>query len=90
MLIRLHPADTVAVCRRAVRAGQRLALDGKQLTALEPIAQGHKIAIARHAPGELVVKYGHGIGLATREIPPGSHVHIHNIHTVRGRPGSAT
>jgi altronate hydrolase len=88
VLIRLHPADTVAVCRRAVAAGEQLKVDGGSVVALDATAPGHKIAIAHHRPGDPVVKYGHQIGLATEEIEPGRHVHVHNVRTVRGLPGS--
>ena len=87
-LIRLHPTDTVAVCRRPVTAGEHLCYDRGSVTALEPIAQGHKIALRRHLPGEPVVKYGHPIGAAICEIDTGRHVHVHNLRTIRGRPAS--
>ncbi len=35
--------------------------------------------------GEAVIKYGSPIGLATAEIPAGSHVHTHNVASTRGR-----
>lgn len=84
-LIRLEPRDTVAVCRTAVAAGTRLQLDGEVITALDPIPQGHKIALVAHGMGDEVVKYGHPIGVATRPIGAGEHVHVHNLATVRGR-----
>ena len=31
------------------------------------------------APGEIIVKYGMPIGVATEAIAPGEHVHVHNI-----------
>ena len=32
-----------------------------------------------------VVKYGHAIGVATKDIPTGAHVHTHNVASTRGR-----
>ena len=86
-LIRLDPRDTVAVCRTAIAAGTQLG-DG-DLTALDSVPQGHKIALAAHAVGDPVVKYGHPIGVATAAIAVGEHVHVHNLATVRGRRQSA-
>jgi altronate hydrolase len=89
-LIRLHPSDTVAVCRRAVATGERLCSEAGELAALEPVPQGHKIALYTHQPGELVIKYGHPIGEATVQIAAGSHVHVHNLRTIRVRLRSET
>jgi altronate hydrolase len=83
-LIRLHPADTVAVCRRAVEAGELLHSDAGALAALDQIPQGHKIALVAHRGGDPVVKYGRPIGTAIHDIEAGSHVHVHNLRTVRG------
>ncbi len=84
-LIRLDPCDTVAVCRTAIAAGTQLQLGDGNLTALDPVPQGHKIALAAHAAGDQVVKYGYPIGVATAPIAVGEHVHVHNLATVRGR-----
>ena len=35
--------------------------------------------------GESVIKYGNPIGVATAAIPPGAHVHTHNVSSARGR-----
>jgi hypothetical protein len=35
--------------------------------------------------GASVIKYGSAIGVATREIAPGTHVHTHNVSSARGR-----
>lgn len=75
----LHPEDNVMVCRRDVRAGERLVVDGDVLIARSDVALGHKIArrvIHRGAP---VVKYGMSIGSSTSEIQPGEWVHLHNM-----------
>jgi len=43
------------------------------------VAMGHKIALCAIAEGEAVVKYGATIGHATNPIPPGAHIHLHNL-----------
>jgi altronate hydrolase len=77
--LKVHAADTVAVALQPVEAGIDAPEDG--VVALEPIPQGHKIALKDHAPGEIVRKYGLPIGRATQAIRAGAHVHIHNLAT---------
>jgi len=31
-----------------------------------------------------VIKYGTSIGVATDDVRPGEHVHVHNLRSVRG------
>ena len=75
----LSPEDNVVVCRRDVRAGERLVMDGDVVIARSDVALGHKIA--RHAihRGAKVVKYGMSIGSSTSEIQAGEWVHLHNM-----------
>lgn len=49
------------------------------------IPYGHKIAVGDIHKGELIVKYGEEIGIATAEIVKGEYVHIHNLDSLRGR-----
>jgi altronate hydrolase len=52
---------------------------------LEDVPAGHKIALQSISAGETILKYGYSIGAATRDIPPGAHVHTHNLaSTLRG------
>jgi altronate dehydratase small subunit len=46
---------------------------------------GHKFATRDIGKGTLVVKYGEPMGVATRDIKAGSHVHVHNVESSRGR-----
>jgi altronate hydrolase len=76
-LIRLHASDNVLVAREALALGQSLPGLGVNLRA--QVAAGHKIAARAIARGEEVRKYNTVIGLATRDIQPGDHVHSHNL-----------
>ena len=76
-LIVLHPADNVAVLRAPLEAG--VPAPGASVMPIRPIARGHKMAIAAIARGGTVIKYGQVIGLATRDIPAGDHVHSDNL-----------
>jgi altronate hydrolase len=59
--------------------GQRIELAGREVTVLEPIPAGHKVALAAVAEGENVLRYGQRIGRARVPIEPGRHVHMHNL-----------
>src|SRR5262245_46890013 len=74
--LKLHPDDDVAVARRPLAPGTRVA-DG--LAALAEIPQGHKVALRAVANGAPVRKYGQVIGFAAGAIAPGEHVHVHNL-----------
>lgn len=49
------------------------------------VPYGHKIALQDIAAGELIIKYGEEIGVATRDIRQGDYVHVHNLDSMRGR-----
>ena len=49
------------------------------------VPYGHKIAVRPIAKGELIIKYGEEIGIATSDIAKGEYVHIHNLDSLRGR-----
>jgi len=51
----------------------------------QDIPLGHKFALKDIQRGEAVVKYGETIGLATKQIRQGRHVHIHNVESQKGR-----
>lgn len=80
-LLLLGPNDDVLVVRQRVRAGETYVVDGCMVVALEDLGLGHKVA--RHAipAGGKVMKYGAPIGVATVDIAPGAHVHVHNLRS---------
>jgi len=77
--------DNVATALEALEIGRRVEANGVLVTAVETIAAGHKIALQPIRTGEAVIKYGSAIGLASRDIAPGAHVHTHNVASSRGR-----
>ena len=85
--ILLNPADSVAVARRSLKAGEAVGPDGP--VAAEPIPRGHKIALRAIAEGEEVRKFGQVIGVASRAIAPGQHVHLQNLAMVESNPDHA-
>lgn len=73
----LHIAeqDNVMVALRTIAGGTTV--DG--VTVASEVPAGHKIATRPIPAGQTVLKYGYPIGVATRDIAPGEHVHSHNL-----------
>lgn len=86
--LRIHPQDNVVTVLHDVEAGSTIDLAEGALdvpvVVREAIPFGHKVAIRAIAQGEHVIKYGASIGVAVADIPPGAHVHLHNLRSVRG------
>jgi 2-dehydro-3-deoxy-D-arabinonate dehydratase len=82
-VVRIDPRDTVAVCLGSLSPGK--SLSEYDVIVRDAIPFGHKIALIAMAPGDPVIKYGEKIGVASRAIAPGEHVHTHNVESVRGR-----
>jgi len=80
-LLRIHPADNVAVALEYLDAGRQIDTDGLCVTLSSPIPRGHKVALAPIATGDRIVKFGNPIGLATVPIQAGDWVHTQNIKT---------
>jgi len=76
-LFRIDPQDSTATALRDMAAGEA----ALGVTLSEPIGKGHKVAVKPIAAGEPVLKFGFPIGVATRDIAPGEHVHVHNVAT---------
>jgi altronate hydrolase len=77
--VHLRPQDNIAVARRPIPAGTELRLDGTTVKLAAAIKMGHKFAVRPIKEGDAVSKYGQVIGFAGRDIPPGDHVHVHNV-----------
>jgi altronate hydrolase len=78
-IVCLRPEDNVAVAARNLPPGQEVCHDGATLTVAGRIGLGHKVAVRPIRKGEAVYKYGQVIGFASQDIPPGAHVHVHNL-----------
>ncbi|AQT62029.1 galactarate dehydratase [Cellvibrio sp. PSBB023] len=84
-VIKMHPTDNVAVVVAAggLPAGMEV-LPG--LLLVEPVPQGHKVALAAIAEGSAIVRYGVTIGFAKLDITAGSWVN-ENIMTMPAAVG---
>ena len=69
----------------AVAKGDSLEYDGTRITAANDVPVYHKIAKVLIKAGDEVYKYGESIGIASKDIHPGEHVHVHNLESARGR-----
>ena len=75
----LRAGDAVAVLTSDVEAGDAVHAGDAVVTATTSIPRGHKVSLRSQAVGDEVVKYGQVIGVATRAIGIGEHVHSHNL-----------
>ena len=77
--ILLRGDDNVAVAARPIPKGAEVRVGGRSVGVLEPIGLGHKLAVVEIGTGEAVRKYGQVIGFASKPIPAGAWVHVHNV-----------
>lgn len=80
-LIRVNAGDNVAVAARDLEKGSHMALGECEITVLQDIPVGHKLALQDMEAGGKIIKYGSVIGNATCSIKKGEWVHSHNMAT---------
>lgn len=73
----INKLDNVAVALCDLKKGE----EHEGVVLAEDITKGHKFALRDIKKGEEIIKYGSDIAYATADIPKGSHVHTHNVHT---------
>ncbi len=81
----IHIQDNVATALSVLKSGNvRLLGDtvSANITAIEKIPNGHKIALRDISCGEKIIKYGVPIGCATKDIQSGSWVHLHVMRSL--------
>ena len=79
------PKDNVVTCCVAVSSSDSFTVNEAKIIAIQDIPIYHKIAIADIPAGATVFKYGQPIGIASRAIRIGEHVHVQNLESDRGR-----
>lgn len=81
--------DNVGVAVADITAGESargvILEDGSsiEVEAKDNIPLGHKVALRPVDAGAWIIKYGVEIGVTTRQINKGEHVHIHNLKSAR-------
>jgi altronate dehydratase small subunit len=87
--ILIHDKDNVAVALRDIHENEEIVIGKEnssfQMRVSEAIPFGHKFAVHYLEKDEAIIKYGEVIGRTTVAIPAGTHAHIHNIESLRGR-----
>jgi len=88
-LVIMNDKDMVATAIEKLEAGTEVSLNyNGQRTVLKVVSDipfGHKAALRDIKKGEIVLKYGESIGVATQDIAKGEHAHTQNIESCRGR-----
>ena len=75
--LKINDNDNVAVAIQDIKAGEDLG----EFKAYDDTPSGHKVALKDIKENEDIVKYGQVIGVASKDIVKGEHVHSHNMHT---------
>ena len=81
-LLRITDRDNVAVALRALKAGEQVTLGDMSIACATDVPAGHKLALTDIPKDGHIIKYGFPIGYAKEDIPQGSHIHVHNLHTL--------
>ena len=91
LALKVNDKDNVAtIFAEQVQGGDVIQIRDKkgettEVKALEAVPYGHKIALQDIAKGQIIVKYGEEIGMASADIRKGEHVHVHNLESMRAR-----
>ena len=87
--LQISALDNTATLLKSVRISDEVVVGGQtdvlRIKALDDTPFGHKISIRDIHSSDSIVKYGEVIGTASRDIPAGSHVHVQNVESNRGR-----
>ena len=88
-VILIDKKDNVATALRELEEGNPIEVGIEDHTLNIVLSQnipfGHKFSLKDIEQGEAVIKYGETIGLATKQIRQGEHVHVHNVESQKGR-----
>ena len=79
--LKFSTEDTVAVVLETILPGDQVCINGDdtKFIANEKILRGHKLAITDFNECDPIIKYGHVIGTASKDILCGALVHDHNM-----------
>jgi altronate hydrolase len=74
LTVKLNNNDNVATALKDIEIGETT----QGLDSVNKIPKGHKIALKKISKGEKIIKYDQLIGIASKEISAGEHVHVNN------------
>jgi ribosomal protein L2 len=81
-VITLNPEDNVGIVISNLSKGDVIIIDKEAICATSDISFGHKMALKELPNGTIVKKYGVPIGITTKDVNSGDHVHVHNIESL--------
>jgi len=79
--LRINPKDTVVVCLRDIKKGERIIVADYNVEALQDTPAGHKILLSDTPTGTDIIKYGYPIGHAREDLKAGMWVNENNLKT---------
>jgi altronate hydrolase len=85
MLILADGDNVGVVVARAPVGGVLRSSSGASVQPLDEVPRAHKVALVDLPPAAQVRKYGEAIGVTTRFVRRGEHVHVHNTESQRLR-----
>ena len=74
LTIKLNDNDNVATALNDIEIGAIT----QNVKSINKIPKGHKIALTKISKGEKIIKYDQLIGIASKDILAGEHVHVDN------------
>lgn len=78
--IKLNEKDNVAVALETIKTGELASIKNMQeFSVTKTIPYGHKIALVQIPKDHKIIKYGECMGIATKDIDVGDHVHVSNV-----------
>ncbi|MEG3040808.1 MAG: altronate dehydratase family protein [Clostridium sp.] len=80
-LITISESDNVAVSLKDLSSGSICTVNQMEITLLDDIPFGHKVALCDIKENENIIKYGKPIGHGKSFIKKGEHIHTHNLKT---------
>ncbi|WP_046225146.1 UxaA family hydrolase [Vibrio sp. ECSMB14106] len=79
--IQINKKDNVIIALTPLKQGTDIEVNDRQVTLLQDVDKGHKVAISSIEENGLLIKYGQSFGHATSGIKTGEWVHTHNAKT---------
>lgn len=78
-ILKIHPADNVAVALTNLRTGEQFDVDGKRVSLVQDVPAKHKFVIADMNTGDEVRMYGITVGKTLAPIPSGAPITTSNV-----------
>jgi len=81
----LNKKDNVCIALKDLKPEEIIQVGTVKIKILEEIPFGFKVSLTNIPMGTAIIKDGYPIGTATKDIPAGALVHIHNVKSSRSK-----